>query len=247
MGIALAKGFNFSLSWCVAGSLAPDLAELAVRKISTRRGPVFLGLPDVAHRTHTHSLLFTGLFLLAGWGLRPVRSFFAGVLFGHLLLDAMTVMGVPVVDGRKRRITLFGGKIRTGSLAEFVSVALLAFVTYAVAPALHLGDLETLYQQGVMDRYEYEKRKNALFELFRLRHPEPPPSRLPFAFERLLGEPEGPSGQGLRRGHGDGEDRQEAGAREAHRDRLPGASAGPLGPEGPGLLKKARPRPHGAP
>lgn len=172
------------------GSLAPDLAEIFVKRITTLRGkPLWIGLPQAAHRTHTHSLLFAGLFLLAGWGIHPVRSFFAGVLFGHLFLDALTVMGVPVVDGRHRRVTLFGGKIRTGSLAELVAVLAIAFLTYAVAPAVRIGGLEDLYQQGVIDRYEYEKRKKALFDLL-FRRPEPPPSRnLPPSVERLLQEP----------------------------------------------------------
>jgi len=190
MGIALAKGFGLSLPWCVAGSIFPDLAEIAVRKITTARGPIFLGLPQAAHRTHTHSLLFAGLCFLASLSVPPLRAFFAGVLFGHLLLDALTVMGVPVVDGRHRRVTLFGGKIRTGSLAELVAVLAMAFLTYAVAPAVRVGGLEDLYQQRVIDRYEYEKRKKALFDLLLWRHSEPPPSRrLPPSVERLLEEP----------------------------------------------------------
>ncbi|OAQ21020.1 metal-dependent hydrolase [Thermosulfurimonas dismutans] len=190
MGIALAKGFDLSLPWCVAGSLFPDLAEMLARRIVVRGKAVFVGLPQIAHRTYTHSLLFAGLCLLAGWGIFPIRSFFAGVLFGHLLLDALTVMGVPVVDGRHRRVTLFGGKIRTGSLAELVAVLALAFTTYAVAPAVKVGGLEDLYQQGVIDRYEYEKRKKALFDLLLWRHSGPPPSRhLPPSVERLLEEP----------------------------------------------------------
>ena len=192
MGIALAKGFGLSLPWCVAGSLAPDLAEIFVKKITTLRGKtVWIGLSQAAHRTYTHSLLWAGLFLLAGWGLAPVRSFFAGVLFGHLLLDAMTVMGVPVLDGRKRRITLFGGKIRTRSLGEFVAVLALAFIAYAVAPSLTIiQGLGELYQQGIIDRYEYEKRKKALFNLLTFRRSEPLPSRkLPPSLDRLLEEP----------------------------------------------------------
>lgn len=169
MAMALAKGFDLNLPLTVAGALFPDLAEMAVYRVVAVSGRSrWLGLSVAAHRTWTHSLLVAFVCLVAGWHVVPVRDFFVGVLFGHLLLDSMTAMGVPVLDGRTRRITLFGGKIRTWTLGELVAILVLAFFAYAVVPSLTITrDLDQLYQSGLIDRYEYEQRKGALFKFLR--------------------------------------------------------------------------------
>jgi len=178
-GVALAKGFNLSLPLTVAGSLAPDLAEMLVGRFVCN---YWKGLSYAAHRTWTHSVFFASLFLLASWNIPPVRDFFIGVLFGHLFLDAMTTMGVPILDGRKRRITVFGGKLHTWSLGEFVTALITAFVFYAVIPSLTVTkNWDGLYTAGIIDKYEYEQRKSALFGFLKKEPPaEEPLPHLPW-------------------------------------------------------------------
>lgn len=175
MAVALAKGFDLSLPFVVAGALFPDMAEMFVQKIVLRSGrTIWAGLSVAAHRTWTHSLLIAFVCLVAGWHLPPVRDFFVGVLFGHLFLDSMTAMGVPVLDGRTRRVTLFGGKIRTWTLGELFVAVLLSFFAYAVVPSLTITkNIDKLYQAGLIDRYEYEQKKKALFGFFKKEDPSP--------------------------------------------------------------------------
>ncbi len=166
MAVALAKGFSLSMPFVVAGSLFPDLVEMLFRRIPLRRGTIFISLSE--HRSWSHSILIAFVCLVAAWNVPSVRDFFVGVLFAHILLDAFTVMGVPVLDGKTRRITLFGGKVRTWTLGEAITVAVLVFFAYAVVPSLTITqNLEKLYAEGVIDRYEYEQRKNALFSFFK--------------------------------------------------------------------------------
>ena len=116
------------------------------------------------------------------WNVPPVRDFFIGVLFGHLFLDAMTTMGAPpILDGRKRRITVFGGKLHTWSLGEFVTALITAFVFYAVIPSLTITkNWDGLYAAGIIGKYEYEQRKSALFGFLKKEPPaEEPLPRLP--------------------------------------------------------------------
>jgi len=176
MAVALAKGFDLSLPFVVAGALFPDLAEMFVQKVVTKSGKtIWTGMSVAAHRTWTHSLLIAFLCLVASWNLPQIRDFWVGVMFGHLLLDAMTVMGVPVLDGRTRRITLFGGKIRTWTLGELLTVAVLAFFAYAVVPSLTITkNIDQLYQTGLIDRYEYEQKKKSLLGLLSKKKEEKP-------------------------------------------------------------------------
>jgi hypothetical protein len=47
----------------------------------------------------------------------PFRDAWIGVVFSHLLLDAHTIMEVPILDYRSRQFTIFGGEFRTASTA----------------------------------------------------------------------------------------------------------------------------------
>ncbi len=157
VGIALAKGFGLPVPLVVLGSIAPDLVEMTVRP--------FLGTSQksyIRHRSFTHSLALSagGLFLFEGTGVFP---FFVGMLFGHLMLDSLNATGVPVWDGSQRRITLFGGKVRNKTVTEYV----IAYGVFVIAPAIHAPDADYLYRTGLIDRYEYEKRKGLLKQLFR--------------------------------------------------------------------------------
>jgi hypothetical protein len=47
-------------------------------------------------------------------------------------MDSLTVMGVPILDENSRRITIFGGRIRTASAGEFAISEIIAFVAFVI-------------------------------------------------------------------------------------------------------------------
>ena len=170
VGLALAKGFDISVPLVVVGSITPDLIEMTVRPFHGKKDKSYL-----RHRSYTHSLALwaAGFFLFQGTCLMP---FFAGVLFCHLMLDALNATGVPVWDGSQRRVTIFGGKVRNKTMAEYVIAGLIAWAVFVIAPAIHAPDADYFYRTGLIDRYEYERRKGLLKQLFtRTKEQEVPP------------------------------------------------------------------------
>ena len=107
VGTATAKFFGFNYYLAAFGSILPDLAERL--------------LPGkVAHRGLTHSLALWSITLFLTWNQPQMRAVILGVCIGHLLMDALTVTGVPVFDENSKSLTLFGGKIRTGKPGEYI-------------------------------------------------------------------------------------------------------------------------------
>jgi hypothetical protein len=47
-------------------------------------------------------------------------------------MDSLTMMSVPLLDKRSRRITIFGGKLRTASPIEFVLSGIIAFCPFVI-------------------------------------------------------------------------------------------------------------------
>ncbi len=122
---------HLAMAWAVAapfggaagallGATAPDWLE--------NFGPF-------RHREETHALLLWGLVALAGLllFLSPVKTVgFHLFWFGvggviHWVGDALTASGVPLTPWSKYRVTLLGGRLRTGEPAEYlVALAALA-------------------------------------------------------------------------------------------------------------------------
>ena len=86
----------------------------------------------------------------------------------HWFCDALTVSGAPVGWWSDRRITLFGGRVKTGSMAELAItvgiVALCVVVIYArkdvpstFIPFFYRYD--RLYQDGLIDGYEWKQHR----------------------------------------------------------------------------------------
>jgi len=142
----------------IAGSTAPDWLE------------DFLGIRE--HRGITHYVVLWVLaFVLAGglwlWLKHDLILHIVAFIYGgltHLLLDSLTVSGVPLGVGRLR--VRIAGLIRTGKLSEWVFLALLVF---AFAPFL-LGDAKLgwgtareLHEKGIIDKREYLERRFKLW------------------------------------------------------------------------------------
>jgi len=82
-------------------------------------------------------------------------------------MDALTMMGVPLLDERSRRITIFGGKLRTASHGEFVVSGIIAFVAFVILGSFSLDaerrNWTELYHRGVIDKSEYYKNRFNFF------------------------------------------------------------------------------------
>lgn len=146
----------------VLGSTCPDWLEWLLRAASGRA---------VRHRGATHYLstwLLLALFAAVLWDWRDWLFWFAMGNVVHWFGDALTVSGAPVGWWSDRRVTLFGGRVKTGGMAELAItltlVALCAVIIYArkdvpgsFIPFFYRYD--RLYQQGVIDGAEWKQHR----------------------------------------------------------------------------------------
>ena len=99
-----------------------------------------------------------------------IKPTFAGVLadFG------------TIFDENSRKITIFGGKLRTASPGEFVVSGVIAFIAFVVLGPFSLdtsrGEWKALYDQRIVDKQEfYEHRFKVIWgeivfpEIFQLK------------------------------------------------------------------------------
>ena len=77
------------------------------------------------------------------------------------------MMGVPLLDERSRRITIFSGKLRTGFPAEFVLTGIIAFVAFIVLGSFSLDterrNWQDLHKRGIADKKEYYTNRFNVF------------------------------------------------------------------------------------
>jgi len=115
---AVAAPFNpAAVPVAALGATAPDWLEWLEEGVLRRR---------VRHRTHTHYLavwLLVALFGFLVWDFRGWIAWFGVGACTHWFADALTIQGVPLGWWSDRRVHLFGGRVRTGSGAEFVIAA----------------------------------------------------------------------------------------------------------------------------
>ena len=157
---ALAVPFDpMAVPAAVLGSTAPDWLEWVLAALGHK----------VKHRTVTHYV--SGWVLLALFGAfvwdfwhHTILWFAVGGL-SHVLADAFTIQGVPLGPWSDRRIHLLGGRIKSGSGAEFVIVALViavsALATWQTraefAPFFY--DWGGLYERGIIDGVEWRANR----------------------------------------------------------------------------------------
>lgn len=145
----------------VFGSTAPDWLETVESAVMRRR---------VKHRGHTHYLaswVAVALFAALVWDWSGMLFWFAAGAALHWVGDALTVSGVPVGWWSDRRVHLLGGRLRTGSGAEFgtvaVIVAVCAMLIWSRSGAG--GFLPFFYQwgkyyeKGVIDGFEWRAHR----------------------------------------------------------------------------------------
>lgn len=146
----------------VLGSTFPDWSEWVLRAVTGRK---------VTHRGVTHYLTtWVLLAVFAGvlWDWRGWLFWFAMGNIVHWFCDALTVSGAPVGWWSDRRMTLFGGRVKTGSMAELAItvaiVVLCAVVIYtrrdvpgSFIPFFYRYD--ELYKQGLIDGAEWRQHR----------------------------------------------------------------------------------------
>lgn len=78
-------------------------------------------------------------------------------------MGALTVMGVSILDENSRKITIFGGRLRTASLGEFVFAGIIALAAFVVLGSVQFDTSgrgwKVLYHQGVIDKREYYENR----------------------------------------------------------------------------------------
>lgn len=112
------------------GSLLPDIDSP-----DSFIGKTIPGIPKVinilfGHRGVFHSLIFLAICFLAALFVSAQAAIALAVgMASHLLLDALTVDGVPLLYPLKTRLR---GFLRTGSLAEYLILALISLANAGI-------------------------------------------------------------------------------------------------------------------
>lgn len=146
----------------ILGATAPDWLEQGAKQFNyplIHRGP-----------THYFSIwlsMWVAMIYLDPSGL--LSAFFYGG-FSHVLLDAMTITGVPFSPLSDRRFHLFGGRFRTGDSTEYLisfSIVLISFAIILTDQSQHWSPYfmhwGQLYQAGIIDAEEWRQNRFHFF------------------------------------------------------------------------------------
>lgn len=141
VGVALARSLGvtdeqaaLTVALAVIGSLAPDLdtPQSYISRLLILN-PVHL---FVRHRGVLHSGLVAGLLMVAGL-VHPLALPFAMGYASHILIDALTVSGVPVLWPRRESLR---GPFRTGGLMDHLLwLAAIAGAGLQISQTLKIG------------------------------------------------------------------------------------------------------------
>lgn len=150
--------------FAVLGGVFPDLAE--------KIGNNFLGM-RLEHRKETHYFAYWLFGFGACWSLD--LSFLTAFCWGgitHVLADSVTVTGVPFSPLSDRRFHLFGGRLRTGSPAEYMITFCFTAICFALAHFLNrensgflpfFYDWAEYFENGLIDGFEWKLNRFRIF------------------------------------------------------------------------------------
>lgn len=148
------------------GSTAPDWLEYILNFIGHK----------VQHRGVTH-YLYIPLFIILFSLIFDFNSFlfwFGIGYFSHWFADALTPSGVPISQFNKFRVHLFGGKIKTGSIIEYIlAFGFLIMMLNFINPINQLKNnnsfnayfmnYKTLFDKKIIDEKTYFEHRFKLF------------------------------------------------------------------------------------
>lgn len=146
----------------VLGSTAPDWLEMVINAGRSGR--------RMKHRGVTHYFVawaLLALFAALVWDWRGWLYWFAIGGAIHWICDALTVSGAPFSWWSDRRMTLFGGKVMTGSAAEFVITGVVVGVCALLIWSRHSAggfipyflDWRGFYENGNIDGFEWRTNR----------------------------------------------------------------------------------------
>jgi len=169
---AVITPFNPALIPVVAiGSTAPDWSEWVLG---------FFGI-KVQHRGATHYLVIPLLIIAFSFifDFKNMIFWFGIGYLTHWVADSMTISGVPISPYDKHKIHLFGGKLRTGDMGEYIiSFSLLAVAVFIFNPLqeyinkttdeplkfnVYYIDYKDLYNRHIIDEKTYKEMRFKLF------------------------------------------------------------------------------------
>lgn len=143
----------------VLGATAPDWLEWVSKALGA----------DVEHRGPTHYALawvLAAAFFAVVFDVRDIGFAFAMGGLAHVICDALTVTGVPIAPWSDRRAHLFGGRLVTGSPAEYMIAGLVVMCCITVAAVVTKAgwypfffDWAGYYTDGLMDGSEWKRNR----------------------------------------------------------------------------------------
>lgn len=149
----------YAVPLAILGSTAPDWLESLAKTF---------GKP-VRHRAETHYLivwLIAAVFFFAVWDYKSLLFWFSvgGVL--HVLADSLTISGVPFAPWSDKRFHLFGGRLRTGELGEYVVAGVCFVIAFWFNSQTSSGEFSPffynwgeLYRDGLIDAFEWQQNR----------------------------------------------------------------------------------------
>jgi inner membrane protein len=148
----------------VLGSTAPDWLEALIG--TTRRGR------KPKHRGPTHYIVAWILLAVMAkyiWDWQGWLYWFAIGGAVHWLCDALTITGAPLAWWSDRHMTLFGGKVMTGSSHEYLITGIIcllcAVIIWFKSPQHGSGFVPffykygELYEKGIIDGHEWHAHR----------------------------------------------------------------------------------------
>ena len=96
----------------------------------------------------------------------------------HWIADSLTIAGVPLTPWDNNKIHLFGGKLKTGEMPEYlISFGMLLFALLVFNPTqkyfknedspvefnVYYIDYTDLYDHGIIDEMTYKEKRFKLF------------------------------------------------------------------------------------
>lgn len=171
IAIATALSLPFSpqaLPAAIAGSTAPDWIEIILRQFGI----------NIPHRGQTHYIIWPVLIIIFSFFIdyKSLLFWFGFGYLTHWLADSLTISGVPVSPLSKNKITLFGGRLKTGEPLEYIlSFGLLGISILIAKPFLNFTESELLpfnvyfmdwaklYNLNIIDQKEYLEHRFKFF------------------------------------------------------------------------------------
>lgn len=151
------------------GSTAPDWSEWILK---------FFGI-TVEHRGFTHYVYIPIFYIILSFFIdfQNIMFWFGIGYFSHWLADSLTPSGVPISQFDNHRIHIFGGKIKTGSIFEYILAFGLLFVVIGFVKPMdefirdkdkksfnvYFFDYKKLYDKNIIDEKTYKENRFNLF------------------------------------------------------------------------------------